>query len=55
VTHEIFSELKQRRVQLQEALGFQAGIDPTEDRYKAGYITAITDLLNTDYEDTPND
>lgn len=46
--------LKERIVYLQEQLSVQAGIDPNEDRFKAGAIAGYRDLLEINFEETPD-
>lgn len=41
-------ELSARKELLVETLVAEAGKDPGQDRYHAGYIAAVNDFLNTD-------
>jgi hypothetical protein len=44
VTKEIFSLLRQQEENIKEQLATSAGLDPAEDRYRAGYIAAYRDI-----------
>lgn len=50
VTKEVFSQLRSRVRDIQEALGNTAGIDSHQDRRYVGAIEAYNDLLNIEYE-----
>lgn len=51
VTQKVMLNLRNRVVQLQDRLGQEAGIDPRNDRYLSGYITACMDFLNVENEE----
>lgn len=44
-----------RKQALLDELAEQAGINPLQDRYHAGYIAAANDLLNTSAEELTDD
>jgi hypothetical protein len=54
ITQVIMSELKLRQAQLRLELGQSAGIDPLDDRHKAGVIAAYEDILNIELEESHN-
>lgn len=43
--------LRERAEELLEKLKFNAGLDPLQDRYTAGYLAAFGDIINTSYEE----
>lgn len=51
ITQVILAEFKYRQDQLRFELGQSAGIDPLEDRRKAGIIAAYEDVINIELED----
>lgn len=52
VTKQVFAAFKEREGQLLLALGNSAGLDPQEDRFRAGYISALKDFYQVELEDT---
>lgn len=51
ITKVVFDALREREVALLEILGTNAGENPLQDRYHAGYIAAVRDLYLTSAED----
>lgn len=47
VTQEVYKHLRFRVEALKEELANSAGVDPLSDRYRAGYIRACLDFLDT--------
>lgn len=54
VTKAVFNELYNRILAVREDLGNTAGIDPLEDRRKAGAIAAYGDMINVEYDEVSN-
>lgn len=44
ITKRVFQELKETERRIAEQLTVEAGIDPLENRFKAGYIAALRDF-----------
>lgn len=56
VTQQVFSQLAERASQLNEELIFQvASLPQAEMAEKAGYIKAVRDLVNVEYEGEDSD
>ena len=55
VTKAVMSGFRERIRELEIQLGGSAGVDPLQDRYVVGAISAYTDILNIDVEETLND
>lgn len=51
ITKAMFESMDQRLDLLKEELAVSAGIDPLQDRYRAGYIQAIRDFSDIDLVD----
>jgi hypothetical protein len=51
ITKAVFQGLQERKEALQEELGQAAGINPLQDRFAAGYIAAVNDILNISLDD----
>ncbi len=51
VTKRVFEGLKEQEALLLEQLAQSAGIDSSEDRYRAGYIAALRDVYLIRLED----
>ena len=45
------SGLRERADDLTENLKVNAGLNPLDDRYTAGYLAAFADILNITYEE----
>lgn len=52
VTKQVFAAFTEREFNILQDLGTSAGLDPQEDRYKVGYISALRDFYQVDLEDT---
>lgn len=52
ITKQFFTSIANRIYSIQVDLGTQAGYAPIEDARKAGAIQALSDILDTEYEDT---
>ena len=52
VTKQVFAAFKEREGQLLLSLGASVGLDPQEDRFRAGYLSALRDFYQVDLEDT---
>lgn len=48
------NELYNHILRIREDLGNTAGIDPLEDRRKAGAIAAYADMINIEFDEVPN-
>ena len=46
---------RERIRELEQMLGASAGVDPLQDRFTVGAISAYSDILNIDVEETLND
>lgn len=51
ISKVVLAEFKTRRDTLTEFLTANAGLQPLEDRFKAGYIAAVNDLFQVDIEE----
>lgn len=51
VTKQVFQNLQERADALKEILGEAAGLNPLQDRYHAGYIAAVNDILLAQFQD----
>lgn len=51
VTKAVFAALTARITNVQEELGFVAGENPTQDRYRTGAIQGYRDVLGTTWGD----
>lgn len=51
VTKAVMNDLFERIQRIREDLGNTAGIDPIEDRRKAGAIAAYSDIINIEVEE----
>lgn len=51
VTKAIFAELDKRIQDVAGELAISAGIEPTTDRYRAGYIQGLRDAMSVDAEE----
>ena len=54
VTEEYFYQVRQRAETLKDLLAQSAGVDPALDRYRAGYIRACLDLIDTTEFEEPH-
>ncbi len=52
ITKQFFTSIANRVYDIQVDLGTKAGFEPIEDARKAGAIQALSDILDTEYEDT---
>lgn len=50
MTQVVIEQFASRVRDLKEALAEQAGKDPLEDRFRAGYIAAFNDIILMEYE-----
>jgi hypothetical protein len=55
VTKAVFAHYKERIEAHTEILSYQAGENPAQDRFHAGYIQAFRDALNVELGEVPND
>lgn len=51
ITKRVFDGLREQENLMKEMLVESAGIDPSEDRYRAGYIAALRDVYLVRLED----
>lgn len=51
VTEQVFKLLQQRKDALVESLAETAGLNPIQDRYYAGYIAALNEVLLADWDE----
>jgi hypothetical protein len=51
VTKLVFQNLQERAEAIKDILAESAGIDSQQDRFHAGYIAAVKDILLTQYEE----
>lgn len=51
ISELVFRELETREGQLVESLVQSAGVDPLEDRFRAGYIAAVRDFTRMSADD----
>lgn len=51
MTQIVIENLAKNVRDLKEALAEQAGKDPLEDRFRAGYIAAFNDIIRMDWEE----
>jgi hypothetical protein len=54
VTKAVFNELNVRIQGVKDELSGNAGIDIRTDRYRVGYIQALIDLLNIQFDEVEN-
>lgn len=54
VTKAVMTELFDRILAVREDLGNTAGIDPLDDRRKAGAIAAYSDMINIEFDEVPH-
>jgi hypothetical protein len=52
ITKQFFTSIANRIYDIQVDLGTKAGLEPIEDARKSGAIIALSDILDTQYEDT---
>jgi hypothetical protein len=50
MTQVVLEQFAARVRDLKESLSYEAGKDPQEDRFKAGYIAAFNDIILMEYE-----
>ena len=50
ITQEYFAVVKDRVDGIKEELAASAGVDPLQDRFKAGYLQACRDFLDVELE-----
>jgi hypothetical protein len=51
ITQVILAEFKRRQRDLKEELAISAGVNPLDDRFKAGVIAAYEDVVNIELDD----
>jgi len=51
VTARVFAGLREREASVVERLAISAGVDPAEDRYLSGYVSALRDMYQISVED----
>lgn len=52
VTKEVFRTIHERIYELEQGLGYSAGLDARNDVLAVGAIQAYKDILNIDFEET---
>lgn len=55
ITQVILEELRVRQKLLKEELAVSAGVNPLDDRFKCGLITAYNDVLNIELDEETHD